>query len=179
MIHSVCPVREKPDRFESSLQEKIYAGLDQLGIDFERVSCGAAVTIEQCQAIEAALRVPVVKTLFVANRQLTRFHLIVLPGDKSFVTKTFSKARGVSRVSFVAPELLMEMLSTPVGGASPLSMLADSSRQVELVVDSQEMAMTEITCPAATPNDYLRLSAFDLFNRFLPAFGITPVIVAL
>lgn len=170
---------ENPERFESSLQEKIYAGLNQLGIDFERVSCESAVTIEQCRAIEAALQAPVVKTLFVANRQLTRFHLVVLPGEKPFVTKTFSKARGVSRVSFVAPELMMEMLSTPVGGASPLSMLADDAHRVELVVDSQVMAMAEIACPSATPNDYLRLSSIDLFNRFLPAFGITPVIVAL
>ncbi|MDE6322932.1 MAG: hypothetical protein K2L46_01420 [Paramuribaculum sp.] len=180
MIETSMPVRERPQQFKSSLHEKIYAGLDQLGIDFERVSCEKAVTIDQCRAIATVLRAPVVKTLFVANRQLTRFHLVVLPGSKPFVTKDFSKSRGVSRVSFVSPELMMSMLSTPVGGASPLSILADEAGIVELDVDAEVMGLPEVVCPAATPCDYVRLKTSDLFNRLLPSLsGRHPVVVSL
>lgn len=179
MIKVQSPVDKAPESFTGPLQAKVYAALDGLGIDFLRVECEPAITIADCEAVAQALGVPVVKTLFLANRQLTRFHLLVMPGDKPFVTKDFSRALSVSRVSFVPAELLMEMLQTPVGAASPLSVIADANNRVQLAVDADVLSMPEIACPDTTTTNYLRLKTADIFQRFIPSTGHSCDIITL
>lgn len=179
MIRVSQPVNHPPKHFETPLQGKIYAELAKLGINYLRVSCDPAITIEDCEAIAQRLQAPVVKTLFLANRQLTRFHLLTMPGHKPFVTKDFSKALGVSRVSFVSPEIMMEMLSTPVGGASPLSVFADVGGKIQSVIDSELFSMPEIVFPDTTTTNYLLAPATEIINRVLPAAGHIPVVANL
>lgn len=179
MIKVQMPVATAPESFTGPLQPKVYALLLELGMDFLRVECEPAITIADCEAVAHALDVPVVKTLFLANRQLTRFHLLVMPGDKPFVTKDFSRALGVSRVSFVPADLMMEMLQTPVGAASPLSAIADTENRVQIAVDADVIAMPAIACPDTTTTNYLRLKTADVIDRFIPATGHIPEIINL
>lgn len=170
-IHDVT--QTAPDKYGSELQKSIYAGLRELGIAFLRAQCDPAITIDDCLAIEEALGVPVVKTLFLTNRQQTKFYLLSMPGNKPFVTRDFSKALGVSRVSFASPELLMNMLATPVGAASPLCSLADTSAEVRIIIDSSLRHQKLIACPDGTTTNYLRLSLSAVTDRFIPLTGHT------
>ena len=71
--------------------------------------------MEDCEAIDSKLQMKTVKTLFLCNRQQTKFYLFVTRGDKPFKSKNFSAALGVSRVSFAPEEKMEEMMGNKVG----------------------------------------------------------------
>ena len=52
---------DKPSKFETALQEKVYATLMKLHIPFERVDTDEAITMEDCTAIEEKLDMKMVK----------------------------------------------------------------------------------------------------------------------
>lgn len=153
--------------------------LAQNNIAFRLLSLAGngAVTLEECAEVERRLGVPVVKSLLVSNRQGTRFHMVMMPGDKPFVTRAFSKGRQVSRVSFVKADSMTAMLSTPVGGCGPLSVIADTDNAVEICADSQLMGLSEVAVPVCSPTEYIALSLKDLLDIFLPALNHTPIII--
>ena len=84
---------------------RVYDYLDKLGIEYWRTDHFdmPAMTMEDCNKIDAVLGVLICKNLFLCNRQKTDFYLLLMPGDKPFRTKELSKKLGVSRLSF-APE---------------------------------------------------------------------------
>ena len=73
----------------------------------------------------------------------------------------------------------MEMLQTPVGAASPLSVIADANNRVQLAVDADVLSMPEIACPDTTTTNYLRLKTADIFQRFIPSTGHSCDIITL
>lgn len=160
-----------------SRQREILASLSDMGIHFRVAECSDAVSIEQCEAVGKALGATLVKTLFVSNRQKTRFHLVSMPGHKPFVTRQFTHGRGVSRVSFVDAPLMMSMLATPVGGAGPLSVLYDAEGKVEMVLDRELENCGMAALPVLSPNMYIAVDIADIADRFLPAAKHSPVVI--
>ena len=161
-------------------QRELLSRLSALGIDYRVAECEAAVSIDDCETIGRALDAQLVKTLFVANRQLTRFHLVSMPGHKPFVTRQFTRGRGVSRVSFVAPEIMMRMLRTPVGGAGPLSLSADcQDHLVEMVIDEELNHYNWVALPVMTPEMYVAIRMEDLYTQFLPAVSHIPQVISM
>ena len=92
------------DRLEK--EAHVYELLDRLGISYEGVDHDTANTIEDCEAVEQELGVKICKNLFLRNRQKTTFYLLLMPGDKKFVTKDLSGQLGISRLSFAEPEFM-------------------------------------------------------------------------
>ena len=129
----VSEVKTKaPENFQSELQQKIYETLAHLDISFERVDNDPAITMEDCVLINERLDMKTVKTLFLCNRQQTNFYLFVTLDGKPFVTKDFSAALGISRVSFATEELLFSMLGTKIGATTVLSSIIDTENKVSL-----------------------------------------------
>ena len=85
---------EAPGRFKTRLQELVYKELERLQIPFERVDTDEAITMKDCAAIDKKLNMSMVKTLFLCNRQRTRFYLFITAGNKPFSSKNFSNALG-------------------------------------------------------------------------------------
>ena len=166
-----------PKEYKNALHKAIYEKLTELEIPFERVDNDAAVTMEDCIAINERLNVKTVKTLFLCNRQQTSFYLFVTPGDKPFVTKNFSHTLGISRVSFAPSEKLFEMLQTPVGATTALSLLLDSESKIPLVIDSEIMKYEYYGCTDGTTTGYMRIKLCDLVEKYLPAINHEPIII--
>ena len=160
-----------PEVFHSQMQKDVYALLDSVGIAFERVPTSEAVTMDDCVTIGERLGTPVVKTLFLTNRQKTQFYLLVLPGGKPFSTRAFSQALGVARVSFATPEMLMDMLGCPVGGTSVLSVVADAEHRVQVVIDSEVAGEEWIALNDGTTVNYMRVKTEDVLRKYLPQTG--------
>ena len=87
-----------PKTFLTPLQEKTYQALQKLQIPFERVDTDEAITMEDCAQIDQKLKMKMVKTLFLCNRQKTSFYLFITAGDKPFQSKSFSSALGLSLI---------------------------------------------------------------------------------
>ena len=168
---------EKPAAFANETQRKVYAALERLEIPFERIDNDPAVTMEDCEAVDAALGVPTVKTLLLCNRQQTVFYLYVMPGDKPFITKEFGAALQISRVSFAPAEKLQEFLGTEVGATTPLSLVADPEKRVRLIIDKAAVAPEAIGFPDGTTTCYMRMRTSDLLGKFIPAAGHEPTFI--
>lgn len=178
-IRVSLPLRGVPETFESEIQKKIYDTLSNLGIEFERVENDPAVTMEDCKAIDNAFGVETIKTVFLTNRQKTKFYLLAMPAEKQFITKDFGSALEIPRVSFADEILLAEKLGTPRGAATPLSILQDSGQEVMVVIDEELLKRDKIVCTDGTLHGFICLRLKDLLNNFFTQTNHQPRIINL
>lgn len=171
MIHVDEPVYTVPATEPGSVRSRVYALLGECGMPVCRVECEPAITMEQCRAVEARLGVEVVKTVVLTNRKCTKFYLYVMPGEEPFVTRDFCGKLGVPRVSFASEELMLSLLGTPHGAATPLSVVADTEGAVQVVIDRRVTELDEIGCTDTVATCFVRVSVAALMEKYLPATG--------
>ena len=160
-------------------QKAVFAALERLAIPFERVEHEYANTMEDCKAVSAVLGVDVCKNLVLCNRQKTQYYLLTMPSDKPFHTKDLSHQIGSARLSFASPEAMEELLRTPPGSASILSLLFDKDHRVQLVMDRETKAGEFFSCHPCRSTGTLKLRTSDVLNVFLPYTGHEPLVVDL
>lgn len=166
-----------PNHFKSLLQEKTYQSLQLLGIAFERVETDEAISMEDCGEINRKMEMEMVKTLFLCNRNKTAFYLFVTSSGKSFNSKNFSKALGISRVSFAPAESMEILLGVKVGAATVFGILVDRDKQVQVVID-QDVANKEwFGCSDGTTTGYLKIKTTAVIESILPFSEHIPAIV--
>lgn len=78
-----------PEEKRGDLENKTYAALGKLGIEFTRVDNDPVDAMEDCAEISEKLGAEIRKTIVLCNRKKTSFYLLVLPAEKSFDTRTF------------------------------------------------------------------------------------------
>ena len=93
----------------SGRQEKeirVYDFLDELGIDYYRLDHEPADSDhpEVCEAVDEALGAKICKNLFLANRQRTKFYMLMIPADKVFRSS-----------DILAPEKYLVSMIIPAG----------------------------------------------------------------
>ncbi len=117
----------RPDDVEGRLPREIrtYDFLDRLGIRYLRTDHERADNMEACNRIDAVLGVIICKNLFLCNRQKTDFYLLMMPGDRKFLTKEFSKQIGTSRLSFAEPADMLKYLDIEPGAVSIMGLMND------------------------------------------------------
>ncbi len=123
--------------------------------------------MEDSLAIVKDPRAVICKNLFLCDRQQRHFYLLLMPGEKAFHTKDFSRALGISRLSFAGPEHMRSILDTAPGSASLLSLINDPGGHVRLAVDTDLKALPFLGCHPCRNTSTLRLRAED-------AFGVIP-----
>lgn len=168
MIYVSKPMNDLPKEYKTPLQEMTYKFLDENKILFSRVENDEAVTMEDCIEIDKALDMKTVKTLFLCNRQKTNFYLFVTAGDKPFVTKNFSSALGISRVSFASAEKLDEIIGTKVGATTIFGVLRPEAEDVTVVFDKDVCEDEWYGCSDGTTTGYMKLRTKDVLEKLLP-----------
>ena len=169
--------RTAPEVFLTPLQEKVYETLSKLGIPFERVDTDPGITMEDCQNINAGIGGRIVKSIFLCNRQQTKFYLYVTMDDKPFVTKDFGHSLGIPRVSFASAEKLLEIAGTEHGATTVLSAWLDSAKDVTFVIDKEVLEGEWYCCSDGTVGCFMKIKVSDLLDKYLPAFGHTPILI--
>ena len=150
---------------------RVYDLLDKLGISYEGVDHDFADTIEDCEDIDKALNTKVCKNLFLRNRQKTTFFLLMMPGDKQFVTKDLSHQLGISRLSFAEPEYMEEFLDITPGSVSVLGLMNDEEEAVDLLIDEDLLKNEYIGCHPCINSSSLKIRTEDILKKFLKATG--------
>lgn len=172
-----------PDKMEGRQDREVraYKLLDELGIDFVRTDHfdEPATTMEACEKIDAILNVKICKNLFLCNRQKTNFYLLIMPGDKPFKTKELSGQLGISRLSFGEPEYMKKYLDLLPGSVSVLGLMNDHDHKVRLLIDEDLLEEAQFGCHPCVNTSSIRFSTRDLFDRILPAMGVTYTTVQL
>ena len=165
----------------SPREQRAYAFLDRLGIDFDRTDHPdrPATTMEVCADVDAVLNVHICKNLFLCNRQKTKYYFVIMPGDKPFKTKELSGQMGISRLSFGDGEAMAAMLDVHPGSVSVLALENDPEHKVQLVIDEDVLKEEMFGCHPCENTSSIRFATSDLTEKILPALGIEPVIVHL
>lgn len=114
---------------------RTYDFLDGLGVEYDRVDHGPAMTMEDCKEADEILQATICKNLFLCNRQKTAFYLLMIPDMKVFHTKDLSAQIGSARLSFASPEYMEEFLDITPGSVSVMGLMNDKERRVQLLID--------------------------------------------
>jgi Ala-tRNA(Pro) deacylase len=158
------------DIYSRLSQEKtIYDHLDGLKISYQRVDHDAVTSMDEYQAISDALKAPVAKNLFLANRQQTIFYLLLMPGEKKFKTKEISAQINSARLSFGNEEALKQYLNAEEGYCSILDLLYDKDNNVTLLIDQDLFKEGHVAAHPCINTTTLSLSWKDITEKFLPS----------
>ncbi len=149
-------------------EQKCYALLEELGIEYERIDHAPAMTMEVCREIDRVLEAAICKNLLLCNRQKTAFYLLMLRGDKVFHTKDLSAQIQSSRLSFASPEDMEQLLGCTPGSASVLGLMNDTEGRVRLLIDGDVLESEWIGMHPCINTSSLRIRREDLTERILP-----------
>lgn len=150
---------------------KVYDALDALGIPFTRIDHDAIYTIEGCSEVDKLLQIPLCKNLFLCNSQKTKFYLLMMPGNKRFVTKEFSRQIESPRLSFAPEEYMQEYLDITPGSVSVMGLLNDTEHHVQLVIDKDVLDEEYLGCHPCINTSSIWIAMKDLLEKFLPYAG--------
>lgn len=114
--------------------------LARLGISYELVDHPAVYTMEEMEKLPLPHKEAVVKNLFLRDAKGRRFFLASLRGDKRADLRALGERLGV-KLSFASEEQLGEKLGLEKGSVTPLGVLHDESRTVEVLFDADIRAM--------------------------------------
>lgn len=154
---------------EMTRETAVYDLLDRLQIEYERVSHEALFTMEACQDVDEALGIKICKNLFLCNSARSRFYLLLMPGDKKFVTKDVSKQIGSARLSFGPEEYMEEYLNLTPGSVSVMGLMYDTENKVELLIDRDVLKEEYFGCHPCINTSSLKMKTADILEKFLPA----------
>lgn len=176
---------------------RVYELLDSIGVEYDRLDHEAAMTMEVCAEINAAFgrmtleefnaedniertkHAIICKNLFLCNRQRNRFYLLMIPGDKKFLTKNLSAQINSARLSFAGEEDMLRYLDITPGSVSVMGLMNDSENSVQLLIDSDVLQSEYVGCHPCINTSSLRMKTKDLIEKVLPAIHHEPVVVSL
>lgn len=160
-------------------EQRVYAFLDSLGVEYKRVDHEPAMTMEACEEIDKALGAIMCKNLFLSNRQETAFYILLMPADKPFKTKDLSAQLGVARLSFGKAEYMEEFLDITPGSLSVLGLMNDKGNSVQLLIDEDILSAELIGVHPCVNTSSLSLTVSDMQEKIIPALKHMPIIVTL
>ena len=166
ILHEGRPANEA-GRLEKEI--RVYELLDSLHIPYQRIDHEAAMTMEACAAVDEALGATICKNLMLCNRQCTEFYLLMMPGNKPFKTKALSRQIGSSRLSFAAPEYMLEFLDITPGSLSILGLMNDKDHRVQLLIDEDVLGGQWIGCHPCINTSSLRIPTKAMLEVLIPA----------
>lgn len=160
-----------------AVERDVYRALDEMGIRYRAVTHPPVFTIEDCKVAEEMLGGIVPKNLFLTPRNKSALYLMLMRPDAAFRTSDISKQIGSSRLSFAGAEPLMRIMRTLPGAISPMGLLFDRERSVQLVVDRALLSEGALLFHPCVNTASIRMSGADFFEKYLPRVGYVPTFV--
>jgi Ala-tRNA(Pro) deacylase len=114
--------------------QQLFARLEQLGIAQRTVEHPAVFTVEEAKALRGDLPGHHIKNLFLRNKK-EEMWLVVALEDRAIDLKRLGEVLGAGRLSFGSAERLKRHLGVEPGSVTPLALINDASRSVQLVLD--------------------------------------------
>lgn len=158
---------------------KVYDFLDDLKIDYTRVDHEALETMEALKQVNIDFDVDICKNLFLCNRQKTAYYLLMMPGDKKFLTKELSSQINSARLSFASGEDMESFLDITPGSLSVMGLMNDTENKVQLLIDEDVLKNEFFGCHPCINTSTLRIKVNDLMEVILPKVKHEAVIVKL
>jgi Ala-tRNA(Pro) deacylase len=152
--------------------QQLFARLDQLGIAHRTVEHPPVFTVEEAKALRGNLPGHHIKNLFLRNRK-EEMWLVVALEDRAIDLKRLGEVLGAGRFSFGSADRLKRTLGVEPGSVTPLSLVNDEARAVQLVLDRGVADGGPVNAHPLVNTMTTALAPADLL-RFFEATGHTP-----
>lgn len=169
----------KPDDDRIQVELDTYDVLQKLDIPFTGIDHEEAMTMEDLQLVEKVLDVKVSKNLLLCNTQKTKFYMLIMPGDKKFLTKNLSQQINSARLSFADGAYMEQFLNITPGSLSIFGLMHDKDNNVQLVIDKDVLENEYFGCHPCINTSTLKIKTSDIMNVFLPLTNHEPIMVEL
>lgn len=114
---------------------KLYALLEQLGIDFEYLEHPEAPTIEIAKQYWAGHQAQHCKNLFFRNHKGNQHYLVLLNCDQNMAIHDIEKQLHQGKLSFASERRLMKYLGVKPGSVTPFGLINDEEHHVIVFID--------------------------------------------
>ncbi len=121
-------------------KQEVYAFLKEKNLDFEITEHPAVYSMEELAQVALPYPEADAKNLFVRDDKKRNYYLITVKGDKRVDLKKFQKKHGTRRLSFASADDLMAIMGLIPGAVTPLGVLNDEERRVEVCLDRDFLA---------------------------------------
>jgi Ala-tRNA(Pro) deacylase len=148
---------------------RLFAYLDGLGISHATRWHEALFTVEQSGALKADMPGAHTKNLFMKDKDDTLV-LIAAEAHADLRLNQLHKMIGTKRLSFGAPELMVEVLGVTPGSVTAFALMNDKAQRVRFLVDAT-LAKAEIVNFHPLINTGTTAVAQADFRRFVAATG--------
>jgi Ala-tRNA(Pro) deacylase len=152
--------------------QQLFARLDQLGIAHRTVEHPPVFTVEEAKALRGNLPGHHIKNLFLRNKK-EEMWLVVALEDRAIDLKRLGAVLGAGRLSFGSADRLKRTLGVEPGSVTPLSLVNDEARAVQLVLDRSVADGGPVNAHPLVNTMTTALAPADLL-RFFDATGHTP-----
>jgi len=106
------------------------------GVDYEVIEHPAVFNMEEVEKLNLPHPEADAKNLFVRDDKKLQYYMITVQGNKRVDLKQFRKQHGLRNLSFASADDLMEIMGLIPGAVTPLGLLNDRERKVELYLDA-------------------------------------------
>ncbi len=131
-------------------RQKALAALDGLGISYELIEHPPVYTIQEMEELGLCKDICVLKNLFLRDAKGKRHFLVCIDGSKTADLAFLQERLGSTKLGFASEERLMKYLGLTKGAVTPLGLLNDESKAVELIFDASLKSQSRI---GVHPND--------------------------
>lgn len=152
--------------------EEVLKRLEELGIDYELVKHLPVYTMEDMENLDQAIfkGAELCKNLFLRDQKGKRHFLVLLCGDKQANLQKIQEQAYATRLSFASDERLDKYLGLKAGHVSPMGLLNDKEKKVEVLIDKDLKNKEKISFHPNT-NEASILITFDGLKKFLDYCG--------
>jgi Ala-tRNA(Pro) deacylase len=153
-----------------SQKQIVYDKLTAMGIAFGRAEHTAVYTIDEMRALGFPANVRVAKNLFLRDAKGKRHFLVVAGPDTPVDLKGLEQTLSCTKLSFASEERLQKYLGLSKGAVSPIGLINDTGRAVEVFLDKK---LREAEAIGVHPNDNTAtvFLSFDDLCRVIASTG--------
>lgn len=121
--------------YNTSRMDSLLTLLSDLSIPFTRYDHPAVFTCEESERLCPPMIGAHTKQLLMKAKGKEIYVLAIVMHDKRVDTKSLAKDFGAQSFSFVSPEKLKEMLGVTPGSVTPLGLIFDTEKKINVVID--------------------------------------------
>ena len=121
-------------------KQETYEYLSSHGVEFEITEHEAVYNMEELDAVELPYPGDDAKNLFVRDDKKRNYYLITVRGEKRVDLKEFRRKHETRPLRFASEDDLASILGLIAGAVTPLGLLNDEERKVQLFVDEDFLA---------------------------------------
>ena len=146
--------------------------LKKLGIHYELLNHKPVYTIEDMNTLDKKIfkGAEICKNLFLRDQKGKRHFLVVLCSDKKADMAKIQEQVLSTRLSFASSERLMKYLNLEPGHVSPMGLIHDEEKKVEVLID-KDLKDRKLLAVHPNTNEASILISFEDLMNFIKAMG--------